>query len=296
MLNASQIHHFSRFRFLPYRIRRSILKRVYPQWKSYEFDMVMEGGLRCFGKLENYIDRLIFFCGAHEKYMLYFLRDTVEALRTSGKSELRFLDVGANIGNHSMYMAKLVDEVYAFEPFPRVFEHLKRHKEMNGLENLHLFPFALGEENTILPFYAGGEENLGAASFHEGHVKSNHLLGELEVRRGDEVFAAYSLKPIHLVKIDVEGFEPPVLRGLKNSFDAMRPLMIVELTPTTRKQVGDEAALKALFPENYQFFYFSQACLDSGKYALAPFRYDVNGKTEDIIAVPEEMAALVPGK
>lgn len=287
---SSIIRHFSGFRFVPYRMRRSLLKRLYPDnWKQYAFSVEMDGGMTCTGVLENYIDRVVFFCGAHEKYMLHFLRDVVRGLRPHSQEPLRFLDVGANIGNHSMYMSKLVDEVYAFEPFPRVREQLEKHVQMNKLHNIRIFPFALGEENSVQPFFSGPDDNLGAASFHADHYQDNVPVGQMEIRIGDEVFTQEKLGRIAIVKIDVEGFEPPVLAGLKETLRRDRPLLAVELSQTTRKQVGDEAGLYALFPENYRYYYFTKGSLDTGKYSLAPFDYHHHSKIEDVLAVPEEM-------
>lgn len=289
------IRHFSGFRFIPYRIRRSLLKRLYPDtWQQYAFSVKMDGGMTCTGVLENYIDRVVFFCGAHEKYMLHFLRDAVEALRKDTQAPLRFLDVGANIGNHSMYMSKLVDEVYAFEPFSRVREQLKKHISMNGLDNIRVFPFALGSENSVQPFFSGPEGNLGAASFHADHYQNNVPVGQLEIRIGDEVFAQEGLSRITIVKIDVEGFEPPVLQGLQETLRRDRPLLAVELSQTSRNQIGDEAGLYALFPERYRYYYFTKGNLDSGQYRLARFYYDHNSKIEDVLAVPEEMVTQLP--
>lgn len=291
--NPTFMNSLSSARWLPYRIRRSLLKRIYPSaLKSYSFETTIEGGLRCTGNLQNYIDRLIFFCGAHEKYMLYFLRDVSGLLRQE-RAYLTFMDIGANIGNHSLYMAKQVGMVYAFEPFAKVRETLNRHIEINGLRNVQVFPFALGEENAVLPFFSGSDENLGTASFCPDHHAGNQPAGSLEIRIGDEVAVAEKLQRIDLLKLDVEGFEPPVLRGLRETLKRDRPLMIVELTPTTRAQLGSEAVLKALFPENYTFWCFAKGDMESGAYRLAPFDYAKSTKVEDMIGIPEEMTALL---
>ena len=66
----------SRFRVIPYRMRRTVMKWIAPALlKDYRFETRMENGQRFRGNIVNYIDRIVYFCGAHEKYMLHFLRD-----------------------------------------------------------------------------------------------------------------------------------------------------------------------------------------------------------------------------
>ena len=89
----------SRLRFLPYRNRRSVMKRLAPSLlKGYVFETEMVQGVRFKGDIINYIDRVVYFCGVHEKYMLYFLRDIMLKLRAARGGEISFVDVGANAG------------------------------------------------------------------------------------------------------------------------------------------------------------------------------------------------------
>ncbi|MDX2113327.1 MAG: FkbM family methyltransferase [Alphaproteobacteria bacterium] len=285
---------FSRQRWLPYKTRRSLLKLICPQMlKDYAFtcDFYGEGlGLRFSGNIVNYIDRLVYFCGAHEKYMLRFLQEYVVRLRAARQS-LVYVDVGANSGNHTIFMSRLVDRVVAFEPFERVRNQLKENLALNNITNVTLHEFALGERDEQLPFYTAPETNLGAASFQPHHRTDNTLLGVLEVRKGDDVLC--DIAGISIIKIDVEGFEKQVLSGLRQTIARYRPLLIVELTPTTRDSIGDEVTFRALFPDRYCFYYFAAGCKDSGRYRLAPYRYGMTPKIEDVIACPEEMLSVL---
>src|SRR5690348_989354 len=86
-------------RCLPYKTRRSVIKRLYPAMLAdfpFEVDFFdRKSGLRFAGNVGNYIDRLVYFCGAYEKYMLALLRDYAQRANAN-----TFLDVGANAGNH----------------------------------------------------------------------------------------------------------------------------------------------------------------------------------------------------
>lgn len=281
----------SRQRRIPYRIRRSLLKRLAPAMlKDFSFEAPMEGGLRFRGNIVNYIDRLVYFCGAHEKYMLRFLRDYVRSL-PSGEG-VSFLDIGANAGNHTLFMARLVGEVHAFEPYPRVRAQLEENIALNHLGNVKVYPFGLSDRDAVMPFYAGPENNLGAASFVAGHKSDNAYLGDMQLKRGDDVTREAGIRAA-IIKADVEGFEKFVLEGLRDTMASDRPLVIVELSPTTRESLGSAAAFYVLFPPDYRFYYFAKGNYDTGAYKLAPFDYALSPRIQDVIAWPGENAPLL---
>lgn len=276
----------SRQRRLPYKFRRSLIKRLYPAMlKDFAFEAEFFGGsgLTFRGNIVNYIDRLVYFCGAHEKYMLCFLHDYTQHLL----EKPIFVDVGANAGNHALFMSRLADEVHAFEPFPRVRAQLEENLRLNRIDNVTVHPFGLSNQNATMPFYSGPASNLGAASFLPGHKQDNTYLGEMELKRGDEVARAHGIT-IHILKADVEGYEKFVLEGLCETLMRDRPLIIIELSPTTRETLGGEAAFYALFPPDYRFYYFASGSNDTGRYCLKPFDYTIQSKIQDVIACPQE--------
>ena len=125
-------------------------------------------GLRFSGNIVNYIDRLVYFSGAHEKYMLCLLRDYAAAMGPEAQRPLTYVDVGANAGNHALFMATQVAHVIAFEPFARVREQMQKNLRLNNIHNVVIYPFGLSNVRQVLPFYAAGERNLGASSFAPG--------------------------------------------------------------------------------------------------------------------------------
>jgi hypothetical protein len=87
-------------------------------------------GFRYRGLSGNYIDAHILYFGAYEKPLLYWLRDTAALLQDE---DLVFLDIGANTGQHSLFMSRLVAEVHSFEPYPPVLERLNHTVKLNSL-------------------------------------------------------------------------------------------------------------------------------------------------------------------
>src|SRR3990167_2666358 len=118
-------------------------------------------GYKYHGRSDNYIDAHILYCGAYEKPLLYFLRDV---MRTKGADGI-FVDVGANTGQHSLFISQYSKEVHAFEPYPPVLARFRDMVASNGIQNIRLHPVGLGNQKAKLPFYEPPPDNLGTGSF-----------------------------------------------------------------------------------------------------------------------------------
>jgi FkbM family methyltransferase len=263
----------SQQRWLPYKTRRSLIKRLHPGMLAhYPFEVDFfdrRTGLRFTGNIGNYIDRMVYFCGAYEKYMLAMLRNYALKLKAQEQRPLTFMDVGGNAGNHSLFMAAIVGQVHAFEPFERVRRQLQENLALNRLANVTVYPFGLSNENKTMPFYAAPDSNLGASSFRPDHKSDSYYLGDMQLRRGDDVVTEAGIGRIDIIKADVEGYEKYVLEGLRETLLRDRPLLVIELSPSTRETLGSAEAFAALFPSGYEFYYFAMGKHDSGRHRLA---------------------------
>lgn len=140
------------------------------------------------------------------------------------------LDVGANIGNHSLWMHFVCNlDVVAFEP---VIPHVVRaNAHLNGVLNrgVWVYDFALGDVPGVGYHVAKGEISRG---------KSKQSTDEtFEIKRLDSLDMPHD---ISFIKIDVEGHEPNVLAGGVQLIQAQRPVIATEeWTPLASKKVGD---------------------------------------------------------
>ena len=135
------------------------------------------------------------------------------------------LDIGANIGCHTIPISEMVGEagwVYAFEPQRIVFQTLCANLALNSVENVIALPFALGAEmGTLRQMNVNyqKENNFG------GVPLGNDQCGEIvEVRTLDSL----DIPACAFIKIDVEGMEQQVLEGAKNLLARDRPWLYVE--------------------------------------------------------------------
>lgn len=173
------------------------------------------------------LDQYIYLNGVYEDHIL-------DRILKYLPSEGVFMDIGSNIGLHSLFAACFLHQrggkgkVYAFEPVPRLRDQLSRSVALNGFDNVIILEFACGnEKKTSTIFHNLG--NMGASSLTtalEGSVGTS-----VQIKRLDDQFGARTR--VDLIKIDVEGYEPQVLDGAKELIEAQKPVLIIEFSPIT---------------------------------------------------------------
>ncbi len=283
----------SQKRSLPYRFRKSLIKRACPQiLTDYPFEINFYG-IKYVGNTKDATDRLFFMFGGCDKYMLAFMRDYCLA---TNEKDFVFMDVGAHVGNHSLFMSKYAAKVHAFEPNQRVRETLNSHIYVNNIENIKVHPVGLSNKDEKIPFYASKDIQFSRASFRKDHDARNEYLEDLRVRVGDEIIEEKEIAVVDLIKVDVEGYEREVLEGLQNTIKRSRPAVIVEISETTRKSFGSRDDFESVFPEDYVFFQFSGVSREDEKYKVAPFDYDKHVSHLDVIAIPREKMIFVDSR
>jgi FkbM family methyltransferase len=260
---------------------------VIPPGRSFQVGYF---GLLYNGNTSNLIDQRVLCLGAWEKHMLRFLEATSLNLNDPG---LVFVDVGANTGLHTLFMSRYARQVHAFDPYPPVVALLRNNLAANHLDNVVVHQVGLGDKPARIPFFEPRENNNGEGSFVFDHTAANKRGRlELEIVAGDEYFAAHGIERLDLVKIDVEGYEKPVLQGLRRTIAAQRPIIVMELSIDAEQdhlfKSFDELA--AAFPENYRLLEFHSWNAWTGSYELGPLQVDFSAPTYqcDIVAAPAE--------
>lgn len=149
-------------------------------------------------------------------------------------------DIGANIGHYTnIFSGKVSDSgaVYAFEPSPTNFSKLKKNCVL--LDNIFLFNFGLGEEEDKVSFQQG-EDSIGATS----RIVETNIDGiEVDIVVGIDLIKNKIAKAPNAIKIDVEGYEFEVIKGLgKYLSDPNLRLIGIEIHFELLKERGIESA------------------------------------------------------
>ena len=264
-------------------------------------------GLKYKGNLNNNIDANVFFYGAFEKPLLFFLRDTLNALITETPKAI-FMDIGANVGHHSIFLSKFASQVLAFEPYPKVNMQFKQQIAHNNISNIQIFETGLSDRRETLNYYAPTGNNEGIGSFDESSIgKGNTSYGKLELQEGDQVIESDSWKNIKLIKIDVEGFEKKVIKGLSRTIEEERPVIVCEITYGQQLSFVSIEELSSYLPQNYEILTFNTRKLDgskdkrkgslakrSGFYELISLKQWRSSGQDDIVMIPTEKSKIIP--
>ena len=159
----------------------------------------------------------------------FYAAEELEVIRSAYRGGT-FVDVGANVGNHTIFAAKVLKarRVLCCEPNPDAFRILRCNIALNDLNDIvRHFPVGLSSASGHASVHVPNPGiNLGGARLTEGDA------GAIELRSGDELFAGE--ESIGFIKIDVEGLEMEVLKGLSNTIARWRPVMFVEVDDCKR--------------------------------------------------------------
>lgn len=170
----------------------------------------------------GFIDSHIFITGAYELDILAVMK---QYLKPNGV----FVDIGGNIGWHSLFAASVVGphgQVHTFEPLPKLQTQLtKSITENNFGKIITLHPFGVSSEIKTQRIYLN-KKNMGNSSLFINH-KEEYL--DIELKPADAILAP--LPTVDFIKIDTEGSELEVLQGLRATLLAKRPTMIIEFSP-----------------------------------------------------------------
>lgn len=188
--------------------------------------------------LSDRVQRYMYYCGEYEpresRFVSRFLREGDV-----------FLDVGAHIGYYSILAARRVGptgKVFAFEPVPANVARLRENVRLNDLRNIQVMERAVASRSGVarlfIPEVQG--ESGWASFFRDGSPVS------VETVSIDEFVRAAAIQRIRLVKIDTEGAELEVLRGMTGTMStAFSPAILLEVNPAAlgvaKSTVGDLA-------------------------------------------------------
>jgi FkbM family methyltransferase len=158
--------------------------------------------------------------------------DELKFMKQFCPEKASILDVGANVGNHSIYFDKFFDPeiIYAIEPLPKAYRLLLANVALNYCHkiNLDYIGLALGHVETIGYPVEIYENNLGSTRiFHEKIDYKGQHFEPVNVVRGDSIFGD---KKIDFIKMDVEGMEMVALEGLTECIEKNRPNIFIEVS------------------------------------------------------------------
>lgn len=206
------------------------------RWKGYETEIFFDKGQRIALNVDDWIPYQIFLTGF---YAIEYLH--TQYFRNIVREGMVFFDVGANIGYYTIQAAARVGDnggVYSFEPVRSTFEKLQKNILINSFRNVSANRLIIYEKECEMEIMPGDNGNTGSAKIPPKGVVSKMNAEKVKAVTLDGFVEKKGVEKIDLIKIDVEGSELSVLRGMKNILEKMSPRLLIELTENTLKAHG----------------------------------------------------------
>ena len=246
------------YRRLPIKPFRGILGRLYRNFKfhiRHKSVITTRNGITYELDLNELIDSSIYFDGCFEP-------KTTAVIDKYVQQGMTILDIGANIGCHTLRLSRLVGnggKVIAFEPMSFAFNKLQRNLELNNFSNVVAEKIALSDEdsgNQIVSFYSSWPLDSNSPNILHPIHGGRSTRDTVYFMTLDSYIRRNQLDKIDFIKLDVDGFEYKVIWGGVNTLKRFRPIMIVEFSRYTLKDFDDslEELVDLLVLLGYSFY------------------------------------------
>jgi FkbM family methyltransferase len=155
-------------------------------------------------------------------------------------------DIGAFQGIMTLFFARKAKAVVTYEPHPANYQRVVENVELNALRNVTIFNRALGDQESTLTLVYDPRMP-GAATADPaivGQIRgtiSEAAAVQVPVVWLDDDLARHNLPRPDLVKIDVEGMELAVLRGMQKTLGASHPALYLEMHGATQEEKSRKA-------------------------------------------------------
>ncbi|MGE4221277.1 MAG: FkbM family methyltransferase [Alphaproteobacteria bacterium] len=198
------------------------------------------------------------------------------------------LDVGANIGAHTVELARMVrleGRVFAFEPQRLVHHVLCANLAMNDIGNTVAVQAALGAQTGQIaiakPDY-GTPDNFGGISLLGSATGPNEPVPMTTID-------TLSLSACHFIKVDVEGMEIDVLRGASGTLRRFRPLLYLE----NDRDRQSEALLTLLLGVGYRLYWHFPPLYNAANFYGDPVNIFPGLVSINVLGIPQERPASI---
>jgi len=206
-----------------------------------------------------------------------------------------FIDIGAHLGFYSLLTARLVGEtgkVYSFEPTPRTFEFLK--KNVLPTLNVTINQAAVLDEEKFISFADYGIK-YGAFNTYKDRIskdlnflqKSKKMINVKTIVL-DKYCQENKIQPT-FIKIDAEGAEHLILKGMLYILNSQRPLISLEVAGGEEWKENCQKSIEILLNNNYQVF----KIMPEGKLIIHDIKKEYG--YDNLIFIPGEKIKLYPG-
>jgi FkbM family methyltransferase len=147
------------------------------------------------------------------------------------KKDSIVIECGCHIGSHTIKMASLCEKIYGFEPMPATYNVLKKNIELNSITNAIIYEKGVSDNKGTTTFHWIGDGDTGQCGLDNNPMGKPSWIKSTDETINVELITIDSLNldKLDFMKIDVEGYEPLVIKGGFNTIKKCKPVIIMEV-------------------------------------------------------------------
>lgn len=208
-------------------VRFSRKIRSYSKNKNSSFVIIDN----CMGKIKmkidinSYMGGSLYWTGYHHINESLYLKKIL-------KSDMNFVDIGANQGEFSVLACSIIKtgKVISFEPVDNLNNLLTKNIELNNFKNIEINNCGLSDNEGVLPIYnssSSTNNNEGLSSLYKSDNRSD-FVQNVQLKKFDDIYFE-NLDRLDFIKIDIEGAELFALKGMIKSIQKFKPIILIEV-------------------------------------------------------------------
>ena len=236
-------------------------------------------GLFMYNIYDKYVGRSLDLYGEFSELENEFFKQII-------KPGMTVVDVGANIGTHTVSFAQHVGkagQIIAFEPQRIIYQMLCGNIALNELENVSTLMAGVGDQNgtiTVPCIDYKNTNNFGGVQL--GNFASGEIVPLVTLD-------SFNLQNCHFIKIDVEGMEESVIRGSAETLKRCTPVMYVE----NDRPDKSEALIRCILDKGYRLYWHLPLLFNQDNFYKNPQNAFNNLSSTNMIAIPPSMKDFI---
>lgn len=222
------------------------------------------------GLIKNHLDWCAYFLESFAVAEAAFVEAVANYARRQGQ-RLVCLDIGANVGLRTLMMAKVADDVLAFEAIPGAFERLQEKVTSNQLKHVRCFAAVIDERAGELELEVLSPTNFKAV--RKQYPFADSAFGSLTVPaiHGDDFLRRQEVDLPNFIRMDSRSDVTSTLRGLSETLRQSRPIVLLERPSINSGEAIDEGSLRSLLYDDVDIVAFDEN-LPDGSFSIVPLR------------------------
>lgn len=205
---------------------------------------------------------------------------TTEIMSSQLTPGMYCLDIGSNIGYYAILESRLVGSgglVVCVEPSPKNYEYMKLNLERQAKSETLPFNIATGDLDGQINFLVGTKSNLCRVvpESQTSNIPEGYILTKVPIKKVDTLVTELNLRKLDFIRMDPEGYEASIYRGMRQTILRYSPTLLVEFHKNYLGISGTRKLLEIMKSDGYEIKYYIPRWLDnpliySMKYAEKP--------------------------